>query len=386
MAVCPLDGNLMLPSALDAMLQARSSHNQHLVLLTAGYVSGSAAIPMHNDAIKFARQQVDTLDSFGLQDYLILSSDFPPHLRPRGAPANAGQFCQNQLRPLSLCCAWSSYGFDALSGTINATSRGWPAMTVYHPWMLLLQRVWLIAESTSRGYHVLSTDTDLHFSVSPAEIFAPWRWKGVGLLFQGDSGFPHRETRAERELRMQQAADATSEVEQLPRDVPVPCELTTSPSSSSGGEAHNTPPCACSSSARSDLDAPPPNKHEQGHAKPAGHLQPHSHPHSQPHSEPYPQPTVPPIVNVGLIHARGLPAVANLFRWAATTIRERLSNDVPPELRDASGVVLDFAVWEQDVLNEVRAAIIPQLSFRSYHPRPGLYQRPHTTSSQRDRP
>ena len=351
MAFCPANGNLMVPSALERMLDARA-HDRHLVLLTAGYVSGSAAIPMHDDVVKFVQAQVETLDRFGLRNYLVLSSDFPSHLRPRGAPANAGQYCQTALRPLSLCCAWASYGFQALSGSVNATSRGWPGMAVHHPWMLLLQRVWLISEATFRGYSVLSTDTDLHFSSSPSEIFAPWRWRGVGLLFQGDSGFPHSETPAERERRLHPELRLRPDArpEQMPRDVPVTCEFL------GPAAAHGAPPCACSSSARRDVDATPPLQQQQGHS------QGHGHPYRSPLAKALPQPTAAPIINVGLILARGLPAVARLFQWTAMTIRERLSNDVPPELRDATGMVLDFAVWEQDVMNEVRTAALCALN------------------------
>ena len=59
--------------------------------------------------------------------------------------------------------------------------------------------------------------------------------------------------------------------------------------------------------------------------------------------------TAAPMVNVGLVWASGVPAVARLFNWTAQTIVDRLRGE---PVRDPSGAVLDFRAWEQDVMNE----------------------------------
>lgn len=257
--------------------------------MMAGYAAGGAAIPMHLDAIRFVSAQVDALKAFDEHHYLILSSGFQAS-QQRGRPSWAGSFCQTLLRP-RLCCGWSDFAFDAFNG--SSATDAWHKMDEAHPWMLLLQRSWLIAEATALGYSILSIDTDMHFSVSPLELVASWRWRGVGVLFQGDSGFPHHDSRAEQRARV-----LAGKQEALPRDVPVACGA---PDASSW--------CACGG------------------------------------------PTAAPVVNVGFVWARGLPAVARLFNFTAQTIRDRLRAPRPP-LSDERGRGLDFAVWEQDVTNE----------------------------------
>ena len=404
---CPADGDLNQRSALEAMLDARAvainvggdtgldrvevgnGLQRVMALLVAGFSApGSSAIPMHLDAVSYARLQVNALERYGVKGHLVLSSSFVP-IAGSHHPAWSGSFCQSQLRPHGLCCGWSSFGFDALVGETNATSRGWPNMLPHHPWMLLLQRMWLLGEATHRGVSVLSIDTDLHFSTSPLELFAPWRWPGVGLLFQGDGGFPRRATAAERlelerkrhrfqhELERQRRSPSPGPpfqgrsgsggggggvaIPELPGEVPVACDrvellpaMRCACAATDGGERGGERGGSGGGERGGSGGGGGGGGGGSGEATPAAAATAAAAAAAATAWTPTAgAPTAAPIVNVGLVWARGgLPAVSRLFRRVAHTIRDRLRRVPPATLVDDAGHVLDFAVWEQDVMNE----------------------------------
>ena len=287
---CP-SPDLGSTSALEAMLKARTNAHRQLVLMTAGYTEGNTAIQMHMEVEKFVAAQIEHLGRYQHGNYLVLSADYKP--RPKSPWWAARGLCDKRLRAVGICCAWSRYGIDALEGASNASSRGWQ-VEVDHPWILFLQRSWFVAEAAARGVSVLSMDTDLHFASSPFAFVNRWRPMGE-LLFQGDSGFPMRHV-GHTEPEWDQRKLASEAATAMPHEVPVRCASTPHPASE----------CACG-------------------------------------------PTAAPIVNVGLVWASGVPAVARIFNWTAQIIVKRLRAE---PTRDAAGVVIDFKIWEQDVMNE----------------------------------
>ena len=92
---CPADGDLNQRSALEAMLDARAvainvggdtgldrvevgnGLQRVMALLVAGFSApGSSAIPMHLDAVSYARLQANALERYGVKGHLVLSPSF----------------------------------------------------------------------------------------------------------------------------------------------------------------------------------------------------------------------------------------------------------------------------------------------------------------------
>jgi len=180
---CPhAAADLEVTGNLDVMLTARASANRDLVIIISGPTSGSSSIRMGALATRMALNMLANLEERGVRNTLTLAS----HLHIPGHADN--NVCISRLRPRGVCCAYAGVGMH-LVNTAGASGREW-GLSETHPYLLFLQRWWLAAQATARGYNVLSLDTDMHIAVNPLAMVHSASFTPFSVMLQLDSGWP----------------------------------------------------------------------------------------------------------------------------------------------------------------------------------------------------
>ena len=165
---CP-NGDLANLTALDAMLTARAaplpSGEMAITILILGWTNGKSQISMRETGASYIEAQIARLKSFGLENYLVISTDLSAaqeyKKKTSAAKSVSGNLCKGVLRPRGICCGWSGQGIEQLS------TSSWGLFPT-HPYLLFLQRWWFTTHALSRGYSILSLST-------PTSIFRSTR-------------------------------------------------------------------------------------------------------------------------------------------------------------------------------------------------------------------
>ena len=307
-SACPANGDLHDAAAFDAMLQARASSRRELLIFVLGWTNGKSQIAMRDEGVHFIDTQISSLRRHGVGNYLVLT----PQLGQPGRKGGTDNMCLTKLRPRGVCCAFSSIGMRELS--VNRGNASW-GMFSTHPYMLFLQRWWFTTQALTRGYSILSLDSDLQLSTNPFEVVHAPAFASFDVLFQGDGGWPVRQRRAPALERSRAGGGGRKRDASLTHrdgdEVGVTCAART---------AHHAPPegqpCPC------DV-------------------------------------TAAPSLNTGFVFARASAGAraAALFNATVQTILRRLTS---PAVRDSRGVIHQGRLWPQAVMNEMvfdRAAL-----------------------------
>ncbi|KAL3903098.1 MAG: hypothetical protein SGPRY_011813, partial [Prymnesium sp.] len=178
---CPETKDLEDPAQLDAMLGARASAGRDVVITILGPTSGTRAVRMGDLGHLMLRNMIANLREFGITNYLAITTNLhqPSH------PEN--NLCLSLLQPAGICCAYAGVGMSHVAE--GASGRRW-GVSETHPYMLFLQRWWLTAQAVSRGYNVLSLDTDMRLDRNPLELLRTAPYSGFSALMQLDSAWP----------------------------------------------------------------------------------------------------------------------------------------------------------------------------------------------------
>ena len=292
---CPDGANLEDPAQLDRMLAARANADRDVVITILGPTSGTRAVVMDQEVGEaFVLNLLRTLAAHGVTNTLPITT----HLHLPDHPQN--NLCLSRLRPRGVCCAYSGVGMDLVHA--NGPGTKW-TVTETHPYMLFLQRWWLVGQAVWRGYNVLSLDTDLHLHVNPLEMLKRPAYASFGAIMQLDSGWP-----------VQGNAEG-----QAPTD--------------ERGQHVNIVPCRRASTAGSAADA--------AHVGCGCGVAPQ------------------PLLNTGFVYVRAsgaaVPSLPQLiYNRSVAKILMRLGRTVN---YDVKGKVDPHAVWAQDVVNEVAAEL-----------------------------
>ena len=184
--VCPENGNLRDPAALKAMLKVRASSRRNVVLLLYGVTqrdvpgleTGVVPVPgMELSGRFYVKSLVRALEWHGLNNYLVVTG------ANSTSGALVGAACHAALRPLGVCCGWSSAGLKALKDNRWAWNEA-------HPHYLKLQLWWTVARAVALGFNVLTLDYDIHLEQNPFELLSSPAFESLDVAFAGDSMWP----------------------------------------------------------------------------------------------------------------------------------------------------------------------------------------------------
>ena len=209
------------------MLAARASSTRDLVIVIAGPTTGSIAVKMGKLASAMVANMLLNLELVGIRNTLVLTTNLRiSRAEAQTIPdASDDNTCLQLLWPRGICCAFSGIGMNLVTSP-NAPGRAW-TLHERHPYMLFLQRWWLAAQATARGYNVLSLDTDMHIASNPLGLVRSPSYAKFQLVFQLDSGWP-----VESDVEGERSTDAIGQYEAL-----VPCKARGAPALSKSREA-----------------------------------------------------------------------------------------------------------------------------------------------------
>ena len=184
--ICPANGDLANASAFDAMLHARASPDRDIALMLFGKVgptnltTGVVPIEMGWEGVQYVESLATRLSALGIHNHLVVTA-----ATTVGAHMD-GVVCHETLRPLGLCCGWSSAGHEEL----RHNEWGWHDT---HPHFLKLQLWWVVAQVLARGYNAMTLDFDIHLARNPFEILKSPSFSDLGVVFAADSNWPEQQ-------------------------------------------------------------------------------------------------------------------------------------------------------------------------------------------------
>ena len=184
--VCPDNGNLHNPVALESMLEARASSRRDVVLLLYGVTRGvphleTGVVPvpgMESSGRLYVQSLVRALEWHGLNNYMVVTG-----AKRNASGALMGDACRTALRPLGVCCGWSS------AGSRDLLRNQW-AWSEAHPHWLKLQLWWTVARAVALGFNVLTLDYDIHPAQNPFELLSSPAFELLDVAFAADSMWP----------------------------------------------------------------------------------------------------------------------------------------------------------------------------------------------------
>ena len=182
---CPADGDLQDPVAFDAMMQARASSRRLIVLMLFGEIAkhselqtGVVPVYMAHAGRHYVQSLVRELTRHRIHNHLVVTAT-----GRSGDESSIGSLCRSVLRPLGLCCGWSSAGHEEL----KTNKWGW---SLDHPHWLKLQLWWVASKATARGYDILTLDYDIFPAQNPLEVIGSSTLGKLDVAFAADAEWP----------------------------------------------------------------------------------------------------------------------------------------------------------------------------------------------------
>ena len=185
---CPSNGDFRDPTAIDAMLRARASPRRDIVLMLYGRVgksgltTGYVPVDMGWEGARYVQALEDRLSTMGIRNSSLVVT---AATQDAVSGEMDGMVCRKVLRPLGLCCGWSAFGHEALTGN----RWGWSQT---HPHYMKMQLWWMAGQVVARGYNVLTLDYDIFLAQNPLELFSTPTFSRLDVVFAADSSFPVR--------------------------------------------------------------------------------------------------------------------------------------------------------------------------------------------------